>query len=345
VTDSSLKRSLAALPKAHLHLHLDGAIRARTLSELCTRAGTEPPPLPRGLRYASFDVFMEAITACHDVLSSVAGLRRIVREVVEDAAADGAAWVEVSLWPGLFGGRLGPERDAVRFVLEAGRQAACDTGAGFGLMVAANRHAGPEAATAAARLAAELAPEGVVSFGLDGDEAAFPPGAFAGAFAVAKAGGLLSAPHAGELLGPGSVIDALELLEADRILHGVRAAEDDVLVCRLAASGVCLDVCPTSNFRLGICDPGAHPLPRLLAAGVRCSVNADDPLLFGTSLLAEYELCRAQFLLSDDQIAGIATASIQASGAPDEVKAAVTADIALWLAVPTAAALLSPISF
>jgi adenosine deaminase len=121
-------RSLAALPKAHLHLHLDGAIRMRTLRELSTRGGAEPPLLPRGKRYPSFDVFMEAITACHDVLSSVAGLRRIVREVVDDAAADGAAWVEVSVWPGLFGGRLGSERDAMRLVLDAGRQAASDTG-------------------------------------------------------------------------------------------------------------------------------------------------------------------------------------------------------------------------
>jgi adenosine deaminase len=202
-------------------------------------------------------------------------------------------------------------------------------------MVAANRHAGPQTATATARLAAELAAEGVVSFGLDGDEAAFPPGAFAGAFAVTKSGGLLSTPHAGELLGSGSVADALELLGADRILHGVRAAEDDALVGRLAASGTCLDVRPASNFKLGIYDPGSHPLPRLLAAGVRCSVNADDPLLFGTSLLAEYELCHAEFSLSDDQIAGIATASIQASGADGDVKAAVTADIARWLAGPT----------
>jgi adenosine deaminase len=323
-------RSLASLPKAHLHLHLDGAIREQTLREL----SAEPPVLPAGRRYSSFAVFMDAIAACHDALSSAAALRRIVGEVIEDAVRDGAVWVEVSLWPGLFRGRLGPESEAVLRVLEAGRSAAEGAGVGFGLMIAANRHAGPAAATATAQLAVGLAAEGVVSFGLDGDEAAFPPAAFAGAFAVAKAGGLLSTPHAGELLGPESVAAALDLLHADRILHGVRVIEDKAQLSRLAASGVCLDVCPTSNFRLGVSDPGSHPLPALLAAGVRCSVNADDPLLFGTSLLQEYELCRAQFSLSDHEMAGIAATSIAASGAPDAAKAAATADVARWLAAP-----------
>lgn len=337
MTDAASGRDLADLPKAHLHLHLDGAVRARTLQELCAQGGIEPPVLPPGKQYASFAVFMQVITACHDVLSSAAALRRVVGEVVADAAADGAVWVEVSVWPGLFSGRLGTERDAVRLVLEAGQQAASRTGIGFGLMVAANRHAGPEAAIATALLAVDLADDGVVSFGLDGDEAAFPPAPFAAAFAVAKAGGLLSAPHAGELLGPDSVTDAMDLLGADRILHGIRAAEDEALIRRLAASAVCLDVCPTSNFRLGVCGPDAHPLPRLLAAGVRCSVNADDPLVFGCSLLHEYELCRAQFSLSDQQIARIAECSIQASGAPEDVRAAATADIARWLGAPAPA--------
>jgi adenosine deaminase len=129
-------RSLASLPKAHLHLHLDGAIREQTLLR---ELSAEPPVLPAGRRYSSFDVFMEAIAACHDALSSAAALHRIVAEVIEDAARDGAVWVEVSLWPGLFRGRLGPERDAVLRVTDAGLSAASEAGVGFGLMIAANR--------------------------------------------------------------------------------------------------------------------------------------------------------------------------------------------------------------
>lgn len=329
-----MTRSLVALPKAHLHLHLDGAIRERTLRELCARAGRPAPVVPAGPRFASFSDFMQVITACQQVLRDPGGLRRVVGEVVADAAADGAVWAEVSVWPGLFGGHPGAGRDAVLRILAAGHAAAADCGIGFGLMVAANRNAGPGAAAATARLAVSLAADGVVSFGLDGDEAAFPPAAFAEAFAVAAAGGLLAAPHAGELAGAESVRDALDVLRARRILHGVRAIEDSALVRRLAAAGTCLDVCPASNARLGVTPPGAHPLPRLLAAGVRCSVNADDPLLFGTSLLREYELCRSGFGLTDSQLAGIAAASVGASGAPDGIKAAAGAAISRWLAGP-----------
>jgi adenosine deaminase len=196
-------RDLATLPKAHLHLHLDGAIREQTLSELCRRDGIEPPVLPTEKRYSSFDAFME--------------------------------------------------RAALTVALDAGHGAAARYGIGFGLMVAANLHGGPEAAAATARLAAELAAEGVVSFGLDGDEAAFPPALFAEAFDVAKSARLLSTPHAGELLGPDSVATAVDQLHADRILHGVRAAEDPALVARIARAGVSLDVCPTSNAKLGVC--------------------------------------------------------------------------------------------
>ncbi len=137
---------------------------------------------------------------------------------------------------------------------------------------------------------------------------------------------------AGELLGPDSVATAVDRLHADRILHGVRAAEDPALVARIAATGVCLDVCPTSNAKLGVFEPGDHPLPRLERAGVTCSVNADDPLLFGAGLLDEYQLCRTKFLMSDEELAGIARASIQASGAPAGLKAAAGAGIDRWLA-------------
>jgi adenosine deaminase len=275
---------------------------------------------------------MEVIMACHVVLSAPENLRRVMDEIVQDAAADGAVWVELSLWPGLFGGRLGSEQAALAVALDAGNAAAARHGIGFGLMVAANRHAGPQAAAATARLAAGLAGEGVVSFGLDGDEAAFPGAPFAEAFDIARSAGLLSTPHAGELLGPDSVGTAVDRLHADRILHGIRAAEDPALVARIALAGICLDVCPTSNAKLGVFELDNHPLPTLVRAGVTCSVNADDPLLFGAGLLDEYQLCRAAFQLSDEELAGIARASIQASGAPTGLKAAAGDGIDEWLA-------------
>ena len=147
----------------------------------------------------------------------------------------------------------------------------------------------------------------MVSFGLANDELLGGPAPFTDAFDIARDAGLLSTPHAGELDGPESIVAALELLGADRIQHGVRCVEQPGLLDRLADKGVCLDVCPTSNVSLSVFPSlEAHPLPQLLAAGVRVSINADDPLLFGPGLLEEYVLCRDAFGLGDLELARIA---------------------------------------
>jgi aminodeoxyfutalosine deaminase len=131
---------------------------------------------------------------------------------------------------------------------------------------------------------------GVVGIGLGGPEDGHPPEPYAEAFALAREGGLASVPHAGEGAGAASVRGALETLHADRIRHGVRAVEDAGLVGELAGRGTVLDVCPISNVRLGIVPSlGEHPLPQLVAAGIRCSISTDDPAIFGTDLTQDYE--------------------------------------------------------
>ncbi len=132
---------------------------------------------------------------------------------------------------------------------------------------------------------------------------------------------------------------ALDALGADRIQHGIRCLEDPVLVKRLAEAGTCLDVCPTSNACLRVVPSiEEHPLPRLLAAGLRCSLNADDPLFFNeVGLLQEYEVGRTVLGLSDEQLADIARASIDASGAPATLKASANAGIDRWLAASAGA--------
>ena len=150
-----------------------------------------------------------------------------------------------------------------------------------------------------ARLACDFTGDGVVGFGLDGDESRFPPALFADACGTVRAAGLVVVPHAGELLGPGSVVDAIDVLGARRVMHGVRCIEDPQLVARLADAGTVLDVCPTSNILLSVVPSWQEGLlPALLAAGVRCTVNADDPLLFDTDLLTEYRRCREQLGLT-----------------------------------------------
>jgi adenosine deaminase len=218
-------------------------------------------------------------------------------------------------------------------VLDALRDAGERLGVGTGLMLAADRTVDPEVAVEQARLAVKYRDQGIVSFGLANDEAVGPPGPYAGAFAIAREGGLMSTPHAGELAGPESVRVALDELGAVRLQHGVRAIEDPALIERIAEEGVVLDVCPTSNIMLSVYPSLAeHPLPQLLEAGVRCSLNADDPLLFGPNLLDEYEIVRAEMGIDDAAFAAIALASIDGSGAPEVLKESAHQGIAAWLA-------------
>jgi adenosine deaminase len=329
-TEVSL-RDLRKLPKAHLHIHLDGSMRASTLQELAEREGIRAPDVRQ---HRDFKDFGEAIGGVANLINSEDDVRRLVREVVEDALNDGVVWLELSVWPGFLRGRLGTPEDVMELLLEAGRQATSDATIELGWMLAANRNRGPGEAVQAAKLAASLADRGVVSFGLDGDEAAFPPGPYQEAFSLARQAGLLSTPHAGELLGPSSVHGALEQLGADRILHGVRAAEDEALMQRLSSSGTCLDVCPSSNVHVGVVPAmDSHPLSRLLQAGIKCSLNADDPLLFGVGILDEYSRARDEMLLNDAQLAGLARTSLEASAAPRSLLRAALLSIDDWLAV------------
>ena len=322
-------RDLAVLPKAHLHIHLEGAMRPGTLQELAAGYGMEVPTI-RG--FGNFSAFSGMYVAACDVLRTPADLRRLVFEVVEDAAVDGAAWVEPAIYLPHHRQRLGPDEEVAAIVLDAAAAAADEFAIGVGIMIAADRTVEPSDSVDQAHLAAAHRDQGVVAFGLANNETGFPPEPFAEAFRIARDAGLLATPHAGELAGPDSVRGALDALGADRLQHGVRAIEDPELVKRLADSPVCLDVCPSSNVLLSVVPSLAeHPLPELLGAGVRCSLNADDPLLFGPNLLAEYELARSDLGLDDATLAHVARCSIDASGAPDDLKAAARAGIDRWI--------------
>jgi adenosine deaminase len=324
-------RDLRALPKAHLHLHLEGAMRPATLLELAEHYG-----VPGNLEGdGTFANFIQLYRAACEVLRHPDDIVRLVREVAEDAAADGAVWVEPAEWiTAEQVARLGLSHvEAVlEVLLDAARQATRDVGIGVGIIVSSNRTRPPAEAVALARVAARYAGRGVVGFGLADDETRGPPEAFAEAFAIARAAGLLSVPHAGEHGGPDSVRGAVGALGAHRIAHGVRSAEDDSLLNLLTEQSITLDVCPTSNVWLRVVPSyEAHPLPRLLDAGVPVSLNADDPLFFGSGLLAEYEVARRVFGLSDATLAHIARCSVRASGAPESLKEDALGRIERWL--------------
>jgi adenosine deaminase len=240
-------------------------------------------------------------------------------------------WIEPAFHlPGHPG--LGDDIFVLEAVLEAGRRATAATGVGVGWLVSIDRTQSPVLAVEQATIAARYAGHGVVALGLANDEAAGAPEPFAAAFAIAREAGLISAPHAGEHGGPDSVRAALDALGPQRIQHGVRALEDPDVVQRLVDADVCLDVCPTSNVALSVVETlSAHPLPVLLDAGVSCSINADDPLLFSVGLLDEYVVCREHLGLDDTTLATCARTSIARSGAPPEVKAIGARNIDGWL--------------
>nr|MBA2560098.1 adenosine deaminase [Propionibacteriales bacterium] len=170
-------------------------------------------------------------------------------------------------------------------------------------------------------------------FGLSNDERRGEALAFAKAFDIARRAGLLSTPHGGELCGAESVWSCLDGLGAQRIGHGVRSIEDPVLVAHLADAGVTLEICPQSNVALGVYpDLASVPLRQLFNAGIAIALGADDPLLFGSRLLDQYEAARHVHGFSDAELAELARMSVRGSAAPPHSRARLLSDIDAWLA-------------
>ncbi|MCK9893220.1 adenosine deaminase [Frankia sp. AgB32] len=324
-------RDLRSLPKGHLHLHFELGMRPSTLADLAAAAGI---PTPRTTGFSEFGGFSDVIGGILPVFRQQEDFERLVDEMVADAAAEGVVYLEPSFWPYAHLGVFGSAEAAWEAVLARSELAAARHGVTVRWMAAVDRvFDSSEQAVEVARTALRYADQGVVGLGLHNDENGWPPEPFEAAFRVAVDGGLLSTPHAGELDGPASVRGAIETLRADRLQHGIRSVEDPALVDLLLEREICLDVCPTSNLLLSVVPSlAAHPLPELLRAGVRCSINADDPLLFGPTCLAEYELCRRELGLSDEALAACARSSVLAGAVPDPVRVAALAGIDAWLA-------------
>jgi adenosine deaminase len=323
-------RDLASLPKAHLHLHLEAGMSPGLLAELAAKYEREVPVITG---FGSFAAFSDTYVAATDVLRERDDWLRLADELCATHVAQGATYMEPAFWAGNYRHRFASDAECWETVWDVFDEAAARHGITVRWMVPVDRvRDSHDDAMALARFAVANT-ERVVSFGLHNDEVGHPPRDFVEPFRVARDGGLLSTPHAGELESGSFVAESVELLGADRIGHGVRSPEVPGLVERLAETGVCLDVCPTSNICLSVFPSYAeHSLPALLDAGVRCSLNADDPLLFGADLLDEYELVRKELGLSDEQIASMARASFECSGAPEQVEAAGVAGVEAWLA-------------
>jgi adenosine deaminase len=227
-------------------------------------------------------------------------------------------------------------------VLDAVREASAATGLGIAVVIAANRTRHPLDARTLARLAAQYVDRGVVGFGLSNDERRGATTDFVPAFRIAERAGLMLVPHAGELVGPPSVRMCVELLHADRLGHGVRSVEDPDLLARVVDSGIALEICPVSNVALGVySDLTSVPLPSILAAGATVALGADDPLLFGSRLAAQYATMRAAHDLSDAALAELARMSIRASRAPEPLRTRLLSGVDEWLCTGPASATMS----
>jgi aminodeoxyfutalosine deaminase len=286
-------------PKIELHVHLEGTVRAETLLEIARRNDYAlPADTVEGLaelyEYRDFEHFIEIWVLTTNALRTRDDFRRVVVDYAAEAASHGAVYVEGIFspaervrrgvrWEDVFGGYCdGAEEAREAHGVEV--RLTPDIVRGFPL----------DEAEPVVRYGLEHAERGIVGVGLGGLEAQFPPEPYAPVFERAKAEGLGSVPHAGEVAGPESVRGALDALQADRIRHGFRAIDDPELVSELAERGIVLDVSPVSNVRTGaVASLAEHPLPKLVSAGVACTINTDDPAMFDTDLSREHEAARS----------------------------------------------------
>ncbi|MGH2453038.1 MAG: adenosine deaminase [bacterium] len=317
--------SLQAIPKVELHLHLETSLRLRRLAEQA-HPGRSPfsgdPHLIaapgaftgydrlRRLRYAG------RAGRIPDEVYTSENITRITGDLLAASAAQHVRYVEVRV-----GGRRGFAALGVRGMLEAMAAAAEEaerrSGVRSAFLVTLVRERGPEEAEAIVAEAAACRDLRVVGVDLAGDEANYPPAMFMRAVDKARSAGLGITVHAGEFTGPTSIWIAIHQLGAQRIGHGIRATEDPELLAYLREHRVTLEICPTSNIRLGLAPSVAdHPVRALLAAGVPVTVNSDDPILLNTDLTAELTAVQTALALSTDTVVSLVRQAARAAFLP-----------------------------
>ena len=285
-------------PKIELHVHLEGTVRAATLLEIARRNDYAlPADTVEGLaslyEYRDFEHFIEIWVLTTNALRGRDDFRQIVVDYAAEAASHGAVYIEGIFSPAERVRRGVAWEDIYAGYCDGAEEARELHGVEIRLTPDIVRGFPLEECEPVVRYAAEYAERGVVGVGLGGLEAQFPPEPYAPVFELAKSEGLSSVPHAGEVVGPESVRGALDALQADRIRHGIRAVEDPELLAELAERQIVLDVSPVSNVRTGaVASLAEHPLPKLVEAGVLCSISTDDPAMFDTDLTRDYDAAR-----------------------------------------------------
>jgi aminodeoxyfutalosine deaminase len=320
------------LPKAELHVHHVGSASMRTVAELAQRHADDAA-LAEFFTFTDFAHFIEVYLSVVDLLRTPEDLWTLTHDVARDLAAENVRYVELTCTP-YTSIAVGISAEAYCEALEdARRRAETDFGITMRWIFDIPGESGVPAADVTLDTALRLQPDGLIGFGLGGPEIGVPRPQFKPHFDAARAAGLHSLPHAGESTGPQTIWDAIESLGAERIGHGIAAAQDPALMAYLAEHRIPLEISPTSNVRTrSVASMDVHPLPALVAAGVPVSINSDDPPMFGTTLSDEYEVARNLLGLGDAGVAELARAGVRQSFAPDDVKATILAEIDAYVA-------------
>ena len=331
---TDLTSFIARLPKAELHVHHVGSASPRIVAELAARhegdtpVPADPAALADYFAFRDFGHFIEVYLSVVDLIRDDEDVRTLTYEVARELARQQVRYAELTVTPYSHVRRGIPAPAFCEAIEDARAGAAADFGVEMRWCFDIPGEAGLAAAEETLRIALVEQPAGLVSFGLGGPEVGVPRPQFKPYFDKARAAGLHSVPHAGETTGPQTIWDALRDLGAERIGHGIAAAQDPQLMAYLADNEIPLEVCPTSNVRTrAVASIEEHPLPALVAAGVTVTINSDDPPMFGTTLEEEYAVAARLLDLDAAGVAGLARAAVHASFLPAAGKSRLLTEI------------------
>lgn len=332
-TPGGLDAFIAGMPKAELHVHHVGSASPRIVAELAARhpdsaVPRDPEALAAYFTFRDFAHFIQVYLSVVDLVRDAEDVRLLTFEVARDMARQNVRYAELTVTPYSSTSRGIPDREFMAAIEDARKAAEAELGVVLRWCFDIPGEAGLPSAEETARMALDLRPEGLVSFGLGGPEIGVPRPQFKPYFDRARAAGLHSVPHAGETTGPETVWDALRELGAERIGHGTSAARDPRLLAHLAEQRIPLEVCPTSNIAtraVGALDE--HPIRQMVEAGVLVTVNSDDPPMFGTDLNTEYTVAARLLELDHHGVAALAKNAVEASFLDAPGKARLAAEI------------------
>jgi aminodeoxyfutalosine deaminase len=335
---TDLATFIAGLPKAELHVHHVGSASPRIVAELAARhpdskVPTDPEALADYFVFRDFAHFIEVYLSVVDLVRDADDVRLLTYEIARDMARQNIRYAELTITPYSSTRRGIPDVAFVEAIEDARKAAEAELGTVLRWCFDIPGEAGPESAEETARIACDLGPAGLVSFGLGGPEIGVPRPQFKPYFDRAIAAGLHSVPHAGETTGPETIWDALTELRAERIGHGTSATRDPKLLAHLAEHRIPLEVCPTSNIATrAVATLDQHPLREMVEAGVLVTINSDDPPMFGTDLNTEYAVAARLLDLDAAGVAALAKNAVEASFLDPAGKARLSAEIDAYAA-------------